>query len=780
MKIMKQNASDQASIVWESEWISAPFCGGPRTGSPAPYFRKSFNLTEKPKHAVLHITARGIYEGEINGIRVAEDVFAPGWTDFRKRIYVSSYDATALLRAGENVLGAILGDGWYCGAIAQKERQYYGERPMLLAQLEIEFANGKKMVVTTGKDWKVSAGPILENDLLMGESYDARRELGAWSSPGYDDSTWQSVLSQKRDSVLLEPSPGSPVRRIGEPIPGTIIRGAGSKEILYDFSQNLSGRLRITVKGARGMTLRLRHAEILDADGNLYLANLRSARCTDYYTLKGGGTEVWEPRFTFHGFRYASLHTEGSVSDFSLEKVEAIVLHTMMKETGTFRCSHPLLNRLESNISWGQKGNFLEVPTDCPQRDERLGWTGDAQVFIRTAAFHMDVRRFFKKWLKDLRDAQLENGSIPPTIPDADVFSLPKDGGPAWAEAGLICPWTLYLATGDLSWLREQYGSMAAYQNFLTVHKVKEGIRAHPEVDPWGGFGDWLALDGSGLVYGGTAKDLIGTAMYANNALILSKTARLLGFAADEKKWLSQRSEIQRAFQHRFVTPEGLLASATQTAYVLALHFELLTPEQEKVAGVELVRDIQKRNFHLTTGFVGTPYLLHVLEKIGALDVAYKLLEQETFPSWLFPVKHGATTIWERWDGWTPDKGFQDKGMNSFNHYAYGAVGDFMVSTVAGMAWDEAEPGYQRIRFKPRPGGTITWAEASLATDAGEIAIRWELADGNLVVHLAVPEGSRASFSTPPDFESKETEFGPGRHQLNLSRKTPKKHAAAT
>ena len=748
-------------------WITSPVLGGPRTVPPAVYYRRAFQIEKLPGRAFLHITALGIFECEINSQRVGEDVFAPGWTDYRKRVYYHTYDVTAFLQPGENVIGVILGDGWYSGHVAEKDRQFYGERPALLASLE---DNSGAVLLATDPTWYRSIGPILENDLLMGESYDARRELGAWSSPGYSADGWLPVVAMPAPEIAIERSPGPPVRR-QEVLPGKLL--ASGPDVTwepclrrFDFGQNFTGRARIRVSGPRGLHLRIRHAETLKPDGSLYTENLRSARATDHYTLKGDGIEEWEPLFTFHGFRYCEISWQGAGSGLAVESVEGIVLHSDTPRTGYFSCSHPLLNQLASNIVWGQKSNFLEVPTDCPQRDERLGWTGDAQAFVRTAAFFMDVRGFFHKWLKDMRDAQGADGAVPPIIPNTQSFGLPGDGGPAWADATFICPWTIYLCYGDTDILRDHYASMVRYLDYLAEHKVKDHIRSHPEKDEWGGFGDWLALDGSGRTEGGTPKELIGTAFYANGVDIVAKTAALLGHTEDASRYRALHREIVKAFAARFITPEGHVIGGTQTGYVVALHFGLMPEALRANAANELVRLITRNGYHIGTGFVGTPYIQHVLEATGHLDTAYKLLEQETFPSWLFPVKNGATTIWERWDGWTPEKGFQDVGMNSFNHYAYGAVGDWMVSTVAGLQFDPAKPGYKQILFKPRPGGTLTWAEARQQTPHGETSIRWELKDGQLMLDLVVPEGATATLSPPDEWDHPTEVLPAGKHQI--------------
>jgi alpha-L-rhamnosidase len=760
------------STLSSATWISGPVCGGPRTTAPALYYRQSFHVSEiMPRRALLQITALGLFEAEINGQRVGADVFAPGWTDYHTRVYYHTYDVTSLLHPGENVIGVILGDGWYSGHIATDNRQKYGEQPMLVASIEDHSDSKPTVLAATDKDWQYSRGPILENDLIMGESYDARRELGPWSSPGYAATGWQPVNTCKAPAIAVERSPGPPVQR-QETLPGTLMPMVRSNpweaaRCRYDFGQNFSGRVRIRVSGPRGLHLNLRFAEVLNPDGSLYTDNLRGARATDYYTLKGEGVEEYEPRFTFHGFRYLEINWQGKFEDLKVVSADGIVLHSNMARSGHFECSNPLLNQLASNILWGQKSNFLEVPTDCPQRDERLGWTGDAQVFIRTAAFFMDVRGFFHKWMQDMRDAQCKDGAVPAIIPCTGAFGLGGDGNAAWADATFICPWTIYLCYGDKSILGDHYESMTGYMDYLAQFKVKDYIRSHPDLDH-GGFGDWLALDGSGRTDGITPKDLIGTAYYAYDADIMARTAELLGKKADAERYRTLHQNIVKAFTRRFVTGDGLLTSSTQTAYVLALHFGLVAEALRPAAARELVRLIERNGNHIGTGFVGTPYILHVLEANGYLDVAYRLLEQESFPSWLFPVKNGATTIWERWDGWTPDKGFQDKGMNSFNHYAYGAVGDWMVSGVAGLDLDPAEPGYKHVRFKPRPGGSLTYARAKLNTSRGTVAIAWKLDANRLDLELEVPPGSRATLDLPTACNTAPLRLEPGRHQLNF------------
>lgn len=758
-----------------ASWIASSYFGGPRTQEPAPYFRKTFYLDRPVTGATLHVTGLGAYECEINGARIGEDVLAPGWTDYRKTIYFESYDVSPLLQTGENVLGAILGSGWYCGFVAWRNRQAYGDRPRLLARLEIFFDDGTSQQVVTDDSWQTLTGPILENDLLMGESYDARRELGLWSEAGFDASPWSRVvISPPEGEPVLLRRAGPPVRRMGE-IAAISMREfpnwTGSIRV-YDMGQNFAGRVKIRVRAGAGRTLRLRHAEMLEPDGYIYTENLRTARAEDSYVCRSDGEEVWEPRFTFHGFRY--VEATGLLETDTLE-VTGIVLHSAMETTGSFACSNPLLNQLQSNILWGQKSNFLDVPTDCPQRDERMGWTGDAQIFARTAAFNMDVQGFFRKWMQDVRDGQHPSGGVPCVIPNlniADIFDA--DGGPAWSDATVICPWTIYLCYGDREILADHYTSMQRYLDFLLTQRCVGMIRSHPDVKGWLGYGDWLALDGSKTDFGSTPFDLIGTAFLAYVLDIMAKIANILEHREDESKYGILHARVVEAFRSRFVSPDGLIVSGTQTASVLALQFGILTAPEEKIVSDNLVRQIERNGWHMATGFVGTPYLLGALERTGHLDVAYRLLEQEAFPSWLFSVKNGATTIWERWDAWTLDKGFQGKGMNSFNHYAYGAVGEWMYRTVAGLDLDENEPGYRHIIFRPRPGGTLTWAEASLQTAYGLAAIRWELISSGFRVKIVVPDRAYGTLDVPPGYYTSDpcSDFSSGTYELEVLAKS--------
>lgn len=741
---------------WNAQWIGGHLEGGPRTSVPPPYLRKGFRLDKPVASARLYVTALGLHEFHINGELASEDVFRPGWTEYRIRVQYDTYDVTKLLKQGDNAIGAIMGDGWYCGYVAADDRQKYGERPKLLAQIIVRFQDGSTQTIVTDDSWKTTLGPLLEADLIMGESYDARRELTGWDAADYDDKNWDRALVFPSPDIMITASPGTPVRRIKEIKPIAEPRHFGGWPVgswQFDFGQNLVGRLRIKVKGKKGDTLKIRHAEVLKdnkPDGRLYTDNLRTARATDYYTLKGDGEEVWEPRFTFHGFRYAEIT---GVKEMTAENVTAIVLHNEMPVTGSFECSDALVNQLQHNIQWGQRGNFLEVPTDCPQRDERLGWTGDAQAFCRTAMFNMDVQSFFSKWFRDIREAQAGSGSIPAVIPHTGSFGASSDGGPGWADACTIVPWTQYLVYGDRRALADHYECVKNFMAFEAKYS-EDGIRCKPgfkySEGAWDGFGDWLSTDAPGRRWnGGTPMDLIGTAFYAFSTSIAAQMARALAKPDEAAKHDEQFERIKTAFIKRFVTADGLVAGRSQTSAVLALHFGLLPEEARGTVADWLVREIASHGNKLSTGFLGTPYIQHALTQAGRIDIAYKLLMQKEWPSWLYAPAHGATTIWERWDGWTHDRGFQDAGMNSFNHYAYGAVGDWLYGVVAGIDVDPEKPGYEHIIFRPHPGKELTHVKAELESVRGKIRAGWRTNGDRFEYEVEVPPNATATVYLP-------------------------------
>ncbi|HTP10825.1 MAG TPA: glycoside hydrolase family 78 protein [Anaerolineae bacterium] len=734
---------------WQAAWIGAPFSGGPRTSSPAPFLRKEFALNKTVVTARLYATAIGLYECHLNGMRVGDAVLTPGWTDYSKHIQYQVYDVTEILQQGTNAFAAILGDGWGVGHVCWIGRQRYADRPQFLAQLVLTYADGSQAVIATDSSWRATTGPILESDMLMGESYDARRELTGWDQPGYDDSRWWPVEVFADAGAELVATNGPQVIRQEtlQPVSIRKIPDFVNPRWIFDMGQNMVGWVRLRVRGERGTTITLRYAEALNPDGTLYTINLRSARNTDHYTLKGDEEEIWEPHFLFHGFRYVEL--QGFPGVPTPETITGVVVHSDTPPTGKFECSDPLINQLQHNIVWGQKGNFVDVPTDCPQRDERLGWTGDAQVFIRTAAFNMNVAGFFTKWTRDVEDAQKPDGAFPAVAPDPDALPI-NEGGPAWADAGVICPWAVYLCYGDTRLLASRYTSMQRYIQFLS-ETSQNGLRCYAEYTGWHGFGDWLALDGSDGREGGTSKELIGTAFFAASTRLLGQIACVLGKQADAERYEELFQEVRRAFQTRFVTPGGLIAGGTQTAYVLALHFDLLPEAARTVAREALVQNIKQRDWHLSTGFVGTPYINWVLTDSSpeCLAVAYTLVKQTTWPSWLYSVTQGATTIWERWDGWTHDRGFQDPSMNSFNHYAYGAIGAWLYAVVGGIDLDPQQPGYKHIIMRPRPGGGLTWATSELQSMYGLIRSAWTQDNGVFSWQISVPANTIATVYVP-------------------------------
>ena len=733
-----------SSSDWTAKWIEPGLPEDNKAPAASPYLRREFVLAGDVVRARAYVTSRGLYELHLNGQRVGDQLFTPGWTSYNKRLQYQTYDITPLLKKGQNVVGAVLGSGWYRGEIGFRgSRNYYGNTVGLLAQLDVTLAGGKRVVIISDGDWKASTGPILISEIYSGETYDARLEQPGWSATGFDASRWTPVaVAQGRTDDLAAPA-GPPVRRIQEIKPIKILKTPGGDTVV-DMGQNMVGWVRLKVQGPAGTTVTLRHAEVLDKQGNFYTENLRAAKAALRYTLKGGGPEVYEPHFTFMGFRYVAV--DGYPGDLTLDSLAGIVVHSDMRVTGTFETSKPLVNQLQHNIQWGQKGNFLDVPTDCPQRDERLGWTGDAQVFSRTAAFNMDVAGFFTKWLKDVALDQYPSGAVPHVIPDVLGRPGKPDGGAAgWADVAVIIPWNMYLLYGDARLLGEQYPSM---KSWVEYERTRAGDDFIWDGDPH--FGDWLAFATTRSDYPGatTSKDLIATAFFAHSADLLAQAARVLGKADEAAQYDALVAKVKAAFNREYVTSTGRVGEATQTAYVLALEFNLLPEEMLTVAAARLAKEIRDRG-HLTTGFLGTPYLCHVLSRYGYLDEAYKLLNREDYPSWLYPVKQGATTIWERWDGQKPDGSFQDKGMNSFNHYAYGAVGDWMYRDMAGIDIDPADPGYKHLLVHPMPGGGFTSVKAAHESMYGRVASGWTLDNGAFSLTVEVPANTHATIRLP-------------------------------
>jgi alpha-L-rhamnosidase len=730
---------------WKVKWIAPNSLEEDKKSNPAPLLRREFSVKKKVERARLYATAMGLYEIALNGKRVGDEYFTPGWTAYDFRYQYQTYDVTSAVKSGENCLGAMLGDGWFRGTMTwEPKRNGYGKKLALLAQLVITYTDGTNEIVGSDEKWKAATGAVLASDLYNGETYDARLERTGWNEAGYNDGEWKGVLVVEAPKAKLVAPAGPAVKKIEEIKPVKVFRTPAGDTVI-DMGQNMVGWVRFRVTAPAETTITLRHAEVLDRAGNFYTDNLRSAKDTIRFTGKGQGTETFEPHFTFQGFRYIAVN--GWPGEVKAEDFTGVVVHSAIPRTGTFESSSGLLNQLEHNIIWGQKGNFLDVPTDCPQRDERLGWTGDAQVFARTASFNHDSAGFYTKWLKDLALDQEDDGAVPFVIPNILSHETRKGAAASagWADAAVVVPWTVYQSYGDKRILEEQYPSMKAWVEYMRRQAGASYV--------WSSgfsFGDWLAFATTRSDYPGatTDKDLIQTAYFARSTELLAKTAQVLGKKEDAADYAELEEKIKEAFQKEYVTPNGRLSSNTQTAYALTLAFGLLPETQRPEAAARLAADVKKFG-HLTTGFLGTPVLCQTLSDYGYLDEAYMLLNRTEYPSWLYPVTKGATTIWERWDGIKPDGSFQDAEMNSFNHYAYGAIGEWMYRVVAGIEIDESAPGYKHILIQPRPGGGLTHANASAESMYGHVASGWEIADGNLTVRIEVPANTTATVRLP-------------------------------
>lgn len=729
---------------WKAQWIRAPWDNETEPPRPAIMMRNEFSLKKEIESARVYASSLGLYEIEINGRKVGDQLFTPGWTSYDERVQYQTYDVTSHLKGGNNAIGVVLGDGWYRGNLGWVDKEdYYGEFLAFLGQIHVRYTDGTFEILGSDNDWDVAKGTIKYSEIYDGEFYDARLERENWSRTGYED----NKDLEKAETVAVEgfelvAQQGPPARNTMELKPVEVIYTPEGDTVL-DMGQNMVGYMRMTVQGPEGRKITLRHAEVLDDEGNFYTANLRSADQTNVYVLKGEGTETWEPKFTFQGFRYVAV--EGYPEDtFDPSNFTGVVIHSDMEPTGHFDCSHPLVNRLQHNIVWGQKGNFLDVPTDCPQRDERLGWTGDILVFVKTGNILMNTAGFLTRWLKDLEADQLDNGAVPHVIPNA--LNEKSSGAAGWGDAATVVPWSLYQSFGDTRVLKEQYESMKAW-----VEYMKERASAEGNSYLWTGdfhFGDWLSFSSNSSAYPGayTHTDLIATAFFAHSSHIVSKTADLLGNKEDAQKYSQLYEKIKTAFQNEFLTPNGRLSSDTQTAYLLALRFDLLPRGMRQKASENLVRAVKERG-HLTTGFLGTPHLNHVLSEFGHDEIAYRLLMREDYPSWLYPVTKGATTIWERWDGIKPDGSFQNKGMNSFNHYAYGAIGEWLFKEAAGI--NNELPGYKKIVLEPSPGGGLSYSRAFQKTLYGRVSSNWRFENEDFVWTIQIPANTMAVVRLP-------------------------------
>jgi alpha-L-rhamnosidase len=737
---------------WKAQWITPGFTED-AIDRPAILFRKAFGINKKIRSATAYITSHGLYEAQINGQRVGDAYLTPGWTSYKKRLQYQVYDVMPLLANGQNAVGVSVGNGWYRGYLAWSgNKNSFGSDIALLFQLAITYTDGSSELISSDNTWRSATGPVRYTEIYHGETIDTRQEKSGWTKAGYDDGAWSGVQTADYAKDVLLATYNEPVKKHETFKPIKVLTTPNGKTVL-DFGQNLVGWVVVKAKGNSGDSIVIKHAEVLDKSGNFYTENLRSAKATATYILNGGEEKALEPHFTFFGFRY--IMVEGYPGEIKPENFTAVALYSDMAPTGSFVSSNALLNQLQHNIQWGQRGNFLDVPTDCPQRDERLGWTGDAQAFSRTAAFNFGVSNFFTKWMHDVAADQRADGLVPSVIPN--VLGPNSGGSAGWADVSTILPWNMYLAYGDKKILGNQYKSMKAWVGY---------IQSQSKNDLWqtgSHYGDWLFYrpfddnDGKAAV---TDKYLIAQCFYAHSTQLLINTATVLDHKEDAVTYQALLEKIKAAFVKEYLTPNGRLVSGTQTAYVLALQFDMLPEALRPQAAARLAENIKSYKNHLTTGFLGTPYLCHVLSRYGYTDIAYKLLLQETYPSWLYPVKMGATTIWERWDGQKPDSTFQTPNMNSFNHYAYGAIGDWMYRVMAGLDTYEDGPGYKHIKIQPHPGGGLTKAAATLQTNYGTASSSWTISGDEFTLEVEIPANTTADIYIPAANADAITESG--------------------
>lgn len=778
---------------WSAKWIAAdpeiirrdPEAIAPTLTAPGTpgLFRREFEVPGVVTRATLYASARGLLDLRANGRQVTDNLFAPEWTDYQKRIHYRTYDVTGLIGRGPNCLGATLGDGWWSGYVGwQETRGRYGSlENSLILQLEVELADGSRFTLGTDGTWTCHTGPILCSDFMMGEVYDARRERIGWDLPNdpplvvrLDTHSVGAGLSAWRTEppINYQRLAGSkewlPVREVSPPGARLVSQRSESVRVIeylepefggktaasdiVDFGQNISGTVSLHLENVPvGTRITIRHGERLNPDGTLYTENLRRAKSVDIYVASGAPIERYTPTFTFHGFQYVELRADPPLTPFSNRRIAARVIHSATPPAGHFECSHPGVNRLWKNGLWSQKDNFLSVPTDCPQRDERLGWMGDAQVFLRTATCNMDVAAFFTKWMIDVEDAQTPDGIFPdvaPRVPENINFVGLDDlcGGAGWADAGIIVPWTIWRVYGDRRILERHWRAMVAWLDYLE-RTNPDGLRTR---DLHNNYGDWLCIPtDTSFRTQSPMKNLLATAYWADDAAKMACMARALGREAEAQRFQGMFEKVRAAFQREWLLPDGRLKVETQTAYLVALAFDLLPAELRAPAAAHLVDNIRALDWHLSTGFIGISHLNPQLTLAGHNDVAYRLLLQDSYPSWLYPVKHGATTIWERWNGWTHESGFFNPHMNSFNHYSLGSVGEWLFRHVAGIELDPEVPGYARFILKPHPGAGLSHARATLRTMHGEILSSWRVEGREFSWEVVVPPNTAARVFVP-------------------------------
>ncbi|KAA9356214.1 alpha-L-rhamnosidase [Larkinella humicola] len=760
---------------WKAEWIGNDLTalgkGKVYHLPPAPFFRKETTLKAPVKRARLYVTSLGLYEFQINGKRVGNDYFIPGWTDYNKRVYYQTYDVTANLKAGKNALGAIVSEGWYAGYLGYAllignpvVKNFYGDVPLLKAQLEVEYTNGQKETIATDQTWKTNHGPILEADILNGETYNANLEFENWSQSGFADANWKnSTVYPDKPERKLETYPGNPIQVFQELKSKTVTPKSGGR-YLFDLGQNFAGVVRLHVKGNKGDTIRLKFGEMLFPNGEIMTENLRKARATDTYILKGRKDgETWTPKFTYHGFQY--VEATGFKTAPSLDAITGIVLSSATPQAGSFETDSPLINKLYQNIVWTQRSNYFDIPTDCPQRDERLAWTGDAQAYIKSATFNNDIAAFFTKWLVDLNDAQRANQAYPlyapaPSVRKTDTYS------PGWSEAGIVCPYIIYKTYGDTRVIRKFWPNMVAYLQFMEAKSNGEYVykeRSFEDIAPKGGYGDWLSVGKK------TPPDLLASLYYGYVASLMAEMAKAIGKSDEAAHFEGIFTKIKQAFLKHYTDSTGKFKTNsaaygdgegyvdgtmgfdghTQTAYANAIYMHMLTPEHDQKAGDWLMELIKANDNKLATGFLGLKPLLPALSSTGNSQEAYRLLLSTEYPSWGFEVVNGANTIWERWNSYIKGKGFENNsGMNSFNHYAFGSVNEWLFGHAAGIKVGEA--GYKTIMIRPEIASEgIRSVKATYHSISGLIESAWRKTGSTLTLQMTIPVNTTATVFIP-------------------------------
>ncbi|WP_299059527.1 glycoside hydrolase family 78 protein [uncultured Polaribacter sp.] len=736
---------------WQAKWISlakVDKAKSPKTNKTSykvQYLRKDFTIDSKIESARLYITAKGLFEAEINGKKVGDDVMTPGWTPYNKRIETLTYDVANHLQDGTNVIGIALAEGWYAGRLML--RGYPKLSPKVMCQLEVKYTNGDVQTFITDENWTATQnGPIVYAGIYDGEQYDARKELKGWSSKSFDDTSWQKVIAEDKDAAIrLTPKRHNTVKSVEELAPINITE-IDKSVVIFDMGQNMVGVPRIKVPMQKDGTLKIRFAEMLQQDGRMYTKNYRGAVSTDYYTAKEDGQITYQPTFTFHGFRYVELSGFDPSASPDKSWVTGIVQHSDYDLNVEFSSSHEKLNQLQSNIIWGLRGNTLDIPTDCPQRDERAGWTGDAQVIAPTSFFLGDVHSFWASWLESVRDDQDEDGAVPVMVPS---LGGRLRAGAGWSDVITIVPWDTYQRTGDAGVLEENYASMKKWVGFYQSNAKDHIVKMFTH-------GDWLqpySTHKRDERFGITSNKLIITAHYAHSVNLTAQAARVLGFESEAKEYEFLFHAIRDVFQNSFFDTQGRIIEGpeTQTAYLLALAFDLLDDELAQKAVPHLLEQIKLTDNHLRTGFLGTPLLPLVLDKIGEIDLMYEILFKETYPSWFYSINQGATTMWERWNSYTHKDGFNKGGMNSFNHYAYGAIGRWMYERIAGIK--PVKVGYKEIEIAPIPGGPLTSAAATYNSPYGNVSSSWKLVDKQFYLDIIVPPNTTAQVLVPGNIQ---------------------------